>query len=419
MQYRDRRDAGRQLAEALGHLADDVVVLALPRGGVPVAHEVATALRAPLDVLVVRKVGAPGHAEYGIGAVGEEGVLVLQEDAMRRLGLGRDDVQATVDAERTELERRVTAYRGGRPGIPVEGRTVVVVDDGLATGVSASAALEVLRERGAAHVVLAVPVGAPHSIDRVRPLADEVVCPHQPRDFMAVGSFYRDFGQTSDEEVIDLLARANDEQVERQEVTVDADGVPLPGLWWRPPTPRGAVVFAHGSGSSRHSSRNQHVARLLNATGFATLLFDLLTDAEARDRTNVFDIDLLARRLAAAAGWLRREQAPDLPVGLFGASTGAAAALSAAVDLDGRVDAVVSRGGRPDLCPRLAEVDAPVLLVVGGQDHEVLRLNRDAAEQLSVEHELAVVDGATHLFEEPGTLDEAARLAGQWFVRHL
>ena len=180
------------------------------------------------------------------------------------------------------------------------------------------------------------------------------------------------------------------------------------------------MVFAHGSGSSRHSPRNQFVARQLNAAGLATLLFDLLTPAEALDRANVFDIELLADRLRAVARWLHRHSdCTDLGVGYFGASTGAAAALWAAAD-DPTVRAVVSRGGRPDLAmPRLGAVRAPTLLVVGGHDAQVLDLNRQAAAQMSCEHRVAIVPGATHLFEEPGTLETAARLARDWFVHYL
>ena len=184
---------------------------------------------------------------------------------------------------------------------------------------------------------------------------------------------------------------------------------------------RGMVVFAHGSGSSRHSPRNRHVAAVLNRAGWATLLFDLLTAAEERHREYVFDVELLARRLTGAVDWLhRRAEVRDLPVGLFGASTGAAAALWAAANPWSPVRAVVSRGGRPDLAgERLASVRAPTLLVVGGHDELVLRLNQQAQAQLRCPNRLAVVPGATHLFEEPGTLDEAARLAIDWFADHL
>ena len=198
-------------------------------------------------------------------------------------------------------------------------------------------------------------------------------------------------------------------------------GVLVPGDLTVPDQPHGVVAFAHGSGSSRLSPRNRQVAQTLNSDGFATLLFDLLTPEEERDRANVFDIPLLGRRLAAATGWLRRQpETSELPLGYFGASTGAAAALIAAADLAAELSAVVSRGGRPDLAAaRLSEVRAPTLLIVGGLDPQVLELNRQAQRQLRCPNDLEVVVGATHLFEEPGTLEAVARLASDWFARHL
>jgi putative phosphoribosyl transferase len=184
---------------------------------------------------------------------------------------------------------------------------------------------------------------------------------------------------------------------------------------------RSIVVFAHGSGSSRHSPRNRFVASVLNGAGLGTLLFDLLTPAEEHNRANVFDIPLLARRLGEVTDWLRaRPEARDAAIGYFGASTGAGAALWAAAEPDVDVAAVVSRGGRPDLAaPRLGDVRAPTLLIVGGNDAVVLELNRDARAQMRCETRLSVVDGASHLFEEPGTLNIAAELARDWFVAHM
>ena len=185
--------------------------------------------------------------------------------------------------------------------------------------------------------------------------------------------------------------------------------------------PIGAVVFAHGSGSSRLSPRNVRVARHLNENRLETLLFDLLTPGEELDRSNVFDIPLLVDRLEAATSWVRRRpEALGLPIGFFGASTGAAAALWAAAELGPEIRAVVSRGGRPDLAaPHLGRVQAPTLLIVGGADDAVLELNRAAATQLRCEWELAVVPDAGHLFAEPGALEEVAELAATWFTRHL
>ena len=207
----------------------------------------------------------------------------------------------------------------------------------------------------------------------------------------------------------------------QRSVLVNVDPVQLPGDLVVPARSVGIAIFAHGSGSSRRSPRNMQVARRLNEAGVGTLLFDLLTLAEAEDRTNVFDIELLARRLEGAEEWLHRwPQAGTVPVAFFGASTGAAAALVAAARLGARVAAVVSRGGRPDLAGEaLPRVTAPTLLIVGGDDTEVLGLNRRAEARMRCERRLEVIPGATHLFEEPGALERVAELAAEWFSGHL
>lgn len=205
-----------------------------------------------------------------------------------------------------------------------------------------------------------------------------------------------------------------------KEVIIDEKGIQLPGLYKVPEKTSGLVIFAHGSGSSRLSPRNQLVADSLNRNGISTLLFDLLTEDESLDRRNVFDIELLAERLNIATAWARKQAAfIRLPIGYFGASTGAAAALVAAADLGPQISAVVSRGGRPDLAiPWLAKVTAPTLLLVGGLDYGVIELNREAASHLH-HCELIIVPGATHLFEEPGTLERVCKHAADWFTKHL
>jgi putative phosphoribosyl transferase len=461
MPFLDRIDAGRRLAAALLKLrGQDVVVLGLPRGGVPVAAEVARALHAPLDVVVVRKLGVPVQPELGMGAIGEDGVRVVNPDVVQMAQVTAAEIAAVEDRERRELRRRALRFRGDRLPAPVAGRTAIIIDDGIATGSTARAACQVTRARGATRVVLAVPVAPASAGAALAGDADEVICLETPEFFNAIGEWYDDFSQTSDEEVVGLLRRSQEEagpaastwqgphawQSGRavmaggaspatgspgtgppragawdREVIVAAGPVPLAGHLTVPPDAAGVVAFAHGSGSSRHSPRNQYVARVFTAAGLGTLLFDLLTEEEERDRSNVFDIGLLAGRLAAASGWLRQHPAAaGSRIGFFGASTGAAAALWAAAEPGSEAAAVVSRGGRPDLAiPRLAEVRAPTLLIVGSLDEAVLRMNRTAQEHLECENQLAVVPGATHLFDEPGTLERAAGLARDWFIGHL
>ncbi|GGS22615.1 hypothetical protein GCM10010252_72230 [Streptomyces aureoverticillatus] len=434
MIFADRVDAGRRLAEAVRDLrGDSPVVLGLPRGGVPVAAEVARALGAPLDVIVVRKLGVPHQPELGFGAIGEGGVRVISDEIVRHCGIRPAELAAVEDAEKRELMRRAHRYRDGRSRVAVEGRTVLVVDDGIATGATAAAACRVARAQGAARVVLAVPTAPADTVDRLREVADEVVCLSTPEQFGSVGQWYRDFTQTTDDEVSASLASAAttarppgrpapvaaEVEVEA-EVEVDAAGVRLAGALAVPAGAPGVVMFAHGSGSSRRSPRNRSVASALREAGLGTLLFDLLTPAEEADRANVFDVDTLAARLLGATHWVRERA--SVPIGYFGASTGAAAALRAAAadEADGAVGAVVSRGGRPDLAaPRLGDVRAPTLLIVGGRDTTVLDLNRAAQAELRCENRLEIVPGATHLFEEPGALDRVAGLAREWFTRYL
>ncbi|MFB7913500.1 phosphoribosyltransferase family protein [Streptomyces sp. NPDC056061] len=433
MFFMDRRDAGRRLAARVRHLRGlPVLVLGLPRGGVPVAAEVAEVLDAPLDVCLVRKLGVPYQPELAMGAIGEGGVRVINDEVVRAAGVSPDEFARVEARERAVLEERAQRYRGNGQSAEAAGRTVLVVDDGVATGSTARAACRIVRARGAARVVLAVPVAPEGWTERLSGEADELICPETPRDFFAIGQFYADFSQVDDREVIACLERSaaghartgaadGGPPVHEREVVVEAGAVRLDGRLTVPDGAAGIVLFAHGSGSSRNSPRNQFVAAGLNRAGLGTLLFDLLTEAEEGDRANVFDTALLSRRLADATEWLRtRPEAEGPALGYFGASTGAAAALGAAAEQGGRVSAVVSRGGRPDLAwASLPSVTAPTLLIVGGCDRTVLELNQQAQERLRCESRIAVVPGATHLFAEPGALEEVTALARDWFVDHM
>jgi predicted phosphoribosyltransferase len=208
VRYADRREAGRVLVDRVRGYAgrDDVVVLGLPRGGVPVAYEVARGLNAPLDVFVVRKLGLPGHPEYAMGAIASGGVRVLNDEAIRQLRVPPSVVEAVARAEQVELERRERAYRGARPAVPLEGRVVILVDDGLATGSTMRAAVLAVRRRLPSQIVVAVPVGARDTCRAMDEVADEVVCARMPEPFNAVGLWYENFDQASDDEVRELLA---------------------------------------------------------------------------------------------------------------------------------------------------------------------------------------------------------------------
>ena len=420
--FHNRSDAGQALAHALeGHRSKQPLVLGLPRGGVPVAWEIARVLNTDLDVLVVRKLGVPWQPEFAFGAIGEGGVTVIDRSICESTGLDDRDVQAVLQRERSELNRRVNLFRGSQPMSNVTNREVIVVDDGMATGSTMVAAVEVLRKLGAARIVVAVPVASTQAVERVSSRVDELICLHTPEPFYSVGTHYENFPQESDGQVRTLLAGMGSLPVFIPSTNLSDQPILLPGTLNLPIDGKGIVIFAHGSGSSRFSSRNVHVAQILNSAGIGTLLFDLLTIDEAEHRNNVFDIDLLATRVEAAIDFLKSHaEWAHAPIGLFGASTGAAAALVAAARRPKEVDAVVSRGGRPDLAgTSLPFVEAPTQLIVGGRDQAVIGFNELAAERLHCPHQLIIIPGATHLFEERGTLDQAAHFAKDWFSSHL
>jgi len=426
--FLDRADAGRVLARLLAEMElDEPLIYALPRGGVPVGVEVAKRLGAPLDLLLVRKIGAPRNPEVALGALveGADEQIVINEDVRRASGADDAYIAHAVAEQRAELERRRALYLGNQARLDPRGRTVVVVDDGLATGATMKAALIGLKRFCPARIVVALPVAPKSALQDIYDQADDIICVHPVTAFLGVGAFYRDFHQLSDDEMVMLLNSVGTassqvaQSIHKRQVAIPPLG--LTGDLAVPKAPRGIILFAHGSGSSRRSPRNTYVAEKFNDEGFATLLFDLLTPEEGKDRRNVFDIPLLADRVVEASMWITSEpDLEDLPLGIFGASTGAAAALVAAAELRGRVGAVVSRGGRPDLAVEfLPQVQGATLLIVGGRDTEVIELNKQALAALRCEKKLAIVPGAGHLFEESGTLDVVIDHAADWFRTHL
>lgn len=453
--FQDRVDAGIILASELRQYADrkDVIVLGIPRGGVPVGFEVAKALNAPLDIFVSRKLRVPGQEELAFGAIASGGVRVLDQDIIEGAGISDQQIERITEKARNEIERREKLYRGDRPSLKLERQTVILVDDGIATGSSVRAAIQALRQLNPAKIVIGVPVAPLTTCNRLKREVDELICVNTPKYFYAIGQFYADFSQVSDRQVTELLQKASQPagqksaeddprdlgrsdnmisgrkselSIDRREVSIELDGVSLEGSLAIPEAATGIVLFAHGSGSSRHSPRNQYVAQVLQSHEIGTLLFDLLTHKEESiDQFSGelrFDIPLLAKRLGCATRWIMSTPlTKDLRVGYFGASTGAGAALVAAAELPGVVSAVVSRGGRPDLAgSALSMVRAATLLIVGGDDEPVITMNRDALEKLKCsDKKLVIVPGATHLFEESGTLEQVARLAAEWFAQHF
>lgn len=435
--FRDRRDAGVRLAQKLADLkGTDVRILALPRGGVPVAAEIARLLDVPFEVFVVRKVGLPGHPEFAIGAVASGGVRVVNPDALAEFRVSRATLDDLLAAEEREVARRDAVYRAGRPFPSVVGVTVVLVDDGVATGATMVAAIRATRELGAGRIVVASPVIAASTRQALLREADAVECVTAPDALFAVGAWYDDFRQMTDAEVVSLLRPARGAQPapplampnprSAHTLRIPIPGGTLTGDLALPAGARGLVIFVHGSGSGRASPRNRSVAAALQGRGFATLLFDLLTPTEDEiDRATSglrFNVRLLSHRLIAVTDWAAGlSETEGLPVGYFGASTGAAAAILAAAARPALVRAVVSRGGRPDLAAAaFAQLRAPTLLIVGGADHQVLALNRDAAAHMTgATARLATVPGATHLFAETGAMAEVVRLASDWFDLHL
>jgi putative phosphoribosyl transferase len=414
--FRNRSEAGQKLSEKLRHLKpENPLILALPRGGIPVAAEIAKSLGAPLSLLLVKKVGVPWQPELAAGAVCEGLEPIFNKSVLAATGLTPEDLRQIVVEKRDEMDLQKEKFGLTDEDLDVRNKTVVLVDDGVATGSSLRMALVALRRLGPKKIVLAVPVGPRATLIGFQSKVDEVVSVLDPEDLLSVGFWYEDFNQVSEAEAIALFKRARGEQHPRfhtQPVAVLLDHAEVKGDLRYQDLCKAWVVFAHGSGSSHASPRNQRVAKTLTEEGYGTFLFDLLTADEEVDRRNVFDMELLSERLILAKEWLKnQDQYQGEPLVYFGASTGAAAALIAASKDPAReIATVISRGGRPDMAEDVfGKVHCPVLLIVGGKDGPVIHYNKLALKGLP-HAELKLVENAGHLFEEPGTLEEVERL---------
>ena len=393
--YADRGAAGRAVARTLiasGGVAEcsNLIVLGLPRGGIPVARAVADALGVPLEAMVARKLGAPGLNEVAFGAIAEGRCAIVDDSVRWYLGLPRQLVARVVERERRELDRRARLYRAGAPLPDVRGRTVVLVDDGLASGATLRAAALAIRRQRPARIIAAVPVASAIHCDEVRATVDDLVAVATPEPFDMVSTWYDDFAQVSDAEVLRLLGHSSaadalsegSDAAERdeQEIAIPIDGADadesaqlVGDVGVTNGDPAGLVILAHGGGSSRNSYRNRYLAGRLRQGGWATMRVDLLLDheqaADAATGDARFDIPLIARRLQGVTEWAARTRVPGANrLVLFGASTGAAAALVVAATRPDLVSGVASRGGRVDLAgSELGAVRAPVLMLVGGR----------------------------------------------------
>ena len=457
--FLNRADAGRVLARSLSRYASDrgVIVLGLARGGVPVAREVADALRTPVGVVVARKVRVPGIEEIALGAIAEGSPRVVANTVAWHLGVPSRIIDRLAARERAELERQVMVYRSGLASFDLRARTVVLVDDGMSTGATMRAAVRSVRARRPARLVVAAPVASRKSAEAVRGEVDELVVVVTPARFDSIDASYESFSPVTDDNVLALLSQpgrrvspyirdisdriataltrteGGPSDYERPVVirAFDANLVADLGVPWVASPAKGAhrsevrglVIVAHGGGSSRNSYRNRYIAGRLRLSGYATLRLDLLTREEARaDDVSVsfrFDVERIAARLASACEWVEREGVAGAHrTTLIGASTAAAAALVTTARRPGRIFAVVARGGRVDLAATvLPEVKAPVLLIVGGADRETLRRNTDALEQLPRGAVLMRVPRAGHTFQEPGTLGVVAEHIVNWVER--
>lgn len=420
--FENRQNAGQSLAQRLLPYKDlNPLILAIPRGGVPIAFEVAKTLKASLDIILVKKIGSPKNPELAVGAVSEDCKPVFNEELVTLLKIDRKALNKLADQKINEIKELAKNLRGTNPPQSINDRTVIIVDEGIATGASLTAAIQLIKQNNPKKIIVAVPVGANDTIQQLKKLVDDIVCLEVPQNFMAVGIWYENLESVSNEEIIRLLGEANYlKNQNSEEVNIIEGNDSFSGELTTVDQMRGLIIFAHGSGSSRLSPRNRFVASEFNKAGFGTLLFDLFTEEEASDRQNVFNMDMQARRLLKATDWAaERFKNQNIPIAYYGASTGAGAALNAAAQTTQSLFAIVSRGGRPDLAEEhLGKIKSPTLLIAGENDTQIIPFNKTAQKKLKSSR-LVLIPKAGHLFEEPGTLDQVVEYALDWFLTYL
>ncbi|MBX3019887.1 MAG: hypothetical protein KF767_18515 [Bdellovibrionaceae bacterium] len=413
--FQNRTVAAQQLADQLEDLRElKPVVLGIPRGAMPMAKIIADRLEADLDLVLVKKIGHPQHPEFALGSVTENGDVILGSGALQN-GMIEEDLAEQAAKIATRLREMRAHYTNGRPAVPLRGRDVIVVDDGIATGATMLAAIEFLRRAQVRQIVVATPVASPQAVQRLEDEGVEVRALLTPEEFGAVSYYYDNFAQVSDAEVGGFF------RVSPREIEVFEDGVKLNATLGLPMKPRGLVVFAHGSGHGRQSPKNQYIAEAFNRQGFATLLVDLMTPEEADDDLNRFEIGLLAHRLRACLAWARKDpRLADIPLALYGTHTGTAAALMVAAQPGHRIDALVSRSGRPDLVTEvLPQLRVPVLFLVGAKDRAVLHLHEESFIQMHGERQLHPIPEAGAFIDTDLQMEEIVRESLRWVERHL
>ena len=430
MVFRNRAEAGRALAAELATLiSPPCVVAAIPRGGVAVALPIVERLKVPLTVAYARKLTAPFAPEFAFGALDEDGKMILDAASVTMLGLGPDDVEKAKGRVWAEIQRRLALYRVPPLAHYLPGPAVVLVDDGLATGLTMCAALEYARRHGAREITVAVPCTAAEAAERFRRAADRFVSLIVDEAFAAVGAHYEDFAAVTDEEVVAMLARAREAAAPTDPLEPglrvsfkNSLGLELSGVLLVPASggPHPVVVFAHGRGSGKDSPRNRAVAEALRAEGFAAFLFDFTGHGESEGTLDESTRTRQVDDLGAALGLL--ETLDDLDkgrIGVAGASSGAAVALLRAAE-DTRIRALVLRSANPEGAEAAVPgVGAPTLLIVGEHDLPIRALNEALLGRLGGPRQLEIVPGGDHLFEDAAALREAIALAVAWFRKHL